>query len=304
MANKIQIRRGLYANLPVLDKGELGFSTDEKRVHIGDGTNNYELLTVSSSDVGVPSIDSAGSKLQFKILDKDGTLSANSDSRIPTQRATKTYVDNLISAANAMVYKGTLDCSSNPNYPAADAGWTYVVSVAGRIGGSSGLQVDVGDMLLCGTDSSAAGTQTDVGANWDIVEKNISGAVSGPASSVTNDFAFFDGTTGKVLKDSGVKLSTDGTLGSNSDSLIPTQKAVKTYALPKTHKISFGGDLNLGPTEINSDNIDVSLVTIPDLTADTYNNEATEIQPFEVDANGRVISIKTPKKIKIDGGQF
>jgi hypothetical protein len=40
----------------------------------------------------------------------------------------------------------------------------------------------------------------------------------------------FDGTTGNVLKDNSLSLSTDGTLASNSDSLIPSQKAVKTYA--------------------------------------------------------------------------
>jgi len=220
------------------------------------------------------------------------------------QKATKTYVDNLISAANAMVYKGTLDCSSNPNYPAADAGWTYVVSVAGRIGGASGLQVEVGDMLLCGTDGSAAGTQADVGANWNIVEKNISGAVSGPASSVSNDFALFDGTTGKVLKDSGVKLSTDGDLSDNSDSLIPTQKAVKTYAMSYGQTLKLDGDVTSSTTALHNGSIITTLKTMTGLTAGKYNDNASQIQPFDVDENGRITKMEAPIDIVIDGGGF
>lgn len=56
------------------------------------------------------------------------------------------------------------------------------------------------------------------------------GAVTGPASSTNNDIALFNGTTGQIIKDSGVQISTDGTFAANSDSLVPTQKAVKTYA--------------------------------------------------------------------------
>ena len=84
-----------------------------------------------------------------------------------------TLVNNLIASADAMVFKGLLDCSANPNYPAADAGWTYRVSVAGKIGGGSGTDVEVGDTLICAVDASSAGTQAAVGANWGIVQTNI-----------------------------------------------------------------------------------------------------------------------------------
>lgn len=43
MANLIQVKRGLYASLPTLAAGELGFSTDTYQVHIGDGAANHEL---------------------------------------------------------------------------------------------------------------------------------------------------------------------------------------------------------------------------------------------------------------------
>lgn len=74
---------------------------------------------------------------------------------------------------DAMVYKGAIDCSGTPNYPAADAGHTYKISVAGKLGGASGPVVAVGDTAICSVDGSAAGTHAVVGANWIILQTNI-----------------------------------------------------------------------------------------------------------------------------------
>lgn len=132
--------------------------------------------------------------------DTDGTLAANSDLRVATQKAVKTYADSLIAANDAMQYKGATDCSANPNYPAADAGHTYRVSVAGKIGGASGPNVEVGDIFICLTDGTSSGTQAGVGSNWNIIQSNLDGAVIGPASATDGYLALFDGTTGKLLK--------------------------------------------------------------------------------------------------------
>lgn len=57
----------------------------------------------------------------------------------------------------------------------------------------------------------------------------IDGAVVGPASSTSTNLTMFNGVTGKVIADSGVAVSTDGTMAANSDAKLPTEKAVKTY---------------------------------------------------------------------------
>lgn len=67
---------------------------------------------------------------------------------------------------------GDIDCSGNPNYPAATIGDIYRVSVAGKIGGASGYKVSVGDMIVCFT-TSVAGTQAAVGANWNIKQVGL-----------------------------------------------------------------------------------------------------------------------------------
>jgi len=121
-----------------------------------------------------------------------------------------TAINNGISSNQAMVYKGVLDCSTNPNYPSATVGWTYKVSVAGKIGGASGINVEVGDMVLCQT-TNAGGTQAAVGTSWNIIQSNIDGAITtADASSVANRIVIESGTTGKVYGQSLASVNAAG----------------------------------------------------------------------------------------------
>lgn len=123
-----------------------------------------------------------------------------------TQIATTAFVTAattaIIAASDAMVFKGVIDCSANPNYPAADRGHTYRVSLAGKIGGAIGVNVEVGDTLICLTDGTASGNHATVGVNWGIVQANLDGAVIGPATATDGYIVLFDGTTGKLIKNS------------------------------------------------------------------------------------------------------
>jgi len=104
-----------------------------------------------------------------------------------------------IVAGSALDYRGTIDCSGSPNYPAADAGDTYIVSVSGKIGGASGTVVAAGDMLICNTDETPAGTQAAVGAYWNILEKNVDFSnvtITGGTITGITDLAIADGGTG------------------------------------------------------------------------------------------------------------
>lgn len=47
MSRKIQIRRGLEINIPVLDTGELGFATDTRKVYIGTAETNVSIASSS-----------------------------------------------------------------------------------------------------------------------------------------------------------------------------------------------------------------------------------------------------------------
>jgi len=184
----------------------------------------------------------------------------------PTQNAVKVYADNLLGNANALIYKGVIDCSTNPNYPAADAGWMYIASIAGKIGGASGTDVEVGDMIICNTDGTVSGNQATVGQYWNIIQKNIIGAVTGPSSSVNNNVVFFDGVTGKIIKDSGLTLSGTNT-GDETTATIKTKLGAASSStdgyLTSTDWSTFNGKQNalsgtgfvkISGTTINYDN--------------------------------------------------
>ena len=137
-------------------------------------------------------------------FDTDGTLAANSDSKIATQKATKTYVDTMV--AGLLDYRGGYNASGNV-YPSSGGSGTagavmkgdmWIVSVVGTIDGTA---VQVGDSLIANID-----TPGQTASNWNILNANI--------SYVPEDLA---------------NKSTSTSLGS-SDTLYPTQNAVKTYA--------------------------------------------------------------------------
>jgi hypothetical protein len=126
------------------------------------------LLAISTGDVsGLGTVASLAS-------DTDTTLAANSDTRVATQKAVKAYVDN--SVAGLLDYKGGIACAANPNYPSALKGDAYNVTTAGKIGGASGKSVDIGDVVVATADN-AGGTEAAVGANWIVLEHNLTGAL-------------------------------------------------------------------------------------------------------------------------------
>lgn len=106
-----------------------------------------------------------------------------------TQIATTAFVKAAVDLAvtGLLDLKGSTDCSSNPNYPSASKGDTYLVSVAGKIGGASGKSVEVGDVYIASADN-AGGTEGSVGTSWFVIEHNIAGALvaSNNLSDLTN----------------------------------------------------------------------------------------------------------------------
>ena len=67
---------------------------------------------------------------------------------------------------------GSIDCSTNPNYPLASAGDIYRGSVAGNIGGVSGKPVSKYDLIMCIV-SAAAGNEAAVGSSWVVIPTKI-----------------------------------------------------------------------------------------------------------------------------------
>lgn len=114
-----------------------------------------------SSNVPIPLVPTANTHATSKkyVDDADADL--------------QSQIDDLELAIDAgLKTPEPIDCSSNPNYPASEPGDTYKVTVAGKIGGASGEDVEVGDLIIC-TTNNAGGTQAQVGQHFFIVQANI-----------------------------------------------------------------------------------------------------------------------------------
>lgn len=140
-----------------------------------------------------------------------------------TSVATTAFVKNAFTTNDAMVFKGTIGSSgaTTTALPATHSqGWTYKVITAGEY---AGQQCEIGDTIYCITDGTAANN-----AHWTVVQTNIDGAVIGPAESTVNNIAVFNGTTGKVISDSGITTTTTAPSNSSDNTMIPTSQAVWT----------------------------------------------------------------------------
>lgn len=135
------------------------------------------------------------------------TTLASSSTAIPTAAAVVAAIDNKIATADAMIYKGTLGTDGTVTKVPANGykvGWTYKVITAGTY---AGIKCKVGDMLIAINNGPISGT-TVVNADWTVVQANIDGAVTGPASATAGHIAVFDGATGKVIKDGTYTIAT------------------------------------------------------------------------------------------------
>lgn len=185
---KNELQNGVVQNLasapssPV--KGQIYYDTTLNKfgiwnntawVYLG-GANASDVVNTPAGNVSATDVQSAINELDTEkeaLTNKATDFSVLNNTKYPTTQAVKNLVDAVLGANDAMVYKGVIDASTNPNYPSADAGWTYKISVAGKIGGASGINVQVGDTIICSVDSTASGNQATVGANWFILQTNL-----------------------------------------------------------------------------------------------------------------------------------
>lgn len=229
------------------------------------GLGNVDNTADTAKPVSTAQQTALDLKLNTSYLDTDGTLAANSDTKIASQKAVKTYVDALIAAADAMVFKGVINASANPNYPLANAGWTYRISVAGKIGGAAGPNVQAGDILICITDGTAAGDHATVGANWGIVQNNIDGAL------ITTDI----GVT--VQAYSAILGAIAALTSAANDDIIQRKAGVftnRTMAQLKTDLVLVKADVGLGNVDNTSDatkNAAIATLTNKTLTSPVIN---------------------------------
>jgi len=233
-------------------------------------------VTVTKSDVGLGNVTNESKATMFASPAFTGTPTAPTaaTSTNNTQVATTAFVQAAVKAgmasADALVYKGTLDGStstfSGTLTPAADRGHVYKVTAPGYI---VGQKVEVGDMLICNTDSTPAATSdniSDVYPKWDIIQANLDGVVVGPTYAIDSRVAVFAGNTGKSIRDSGYTIGCSVPAGAKFTDT--------TY--------SAGTSSLLGLIKLGSD-------TVQSVAAGTPSATAGRTYPVQVNSSGQAV---------------
>ena len=127
---------------------------------------------------------------------------------ITSTYATKTELNALMAASDAMVFKGTLGTTNGATRSVPTqgylTGWTYKIVDGGTY---AGQVCEPGDLLIAITDGPESGTTVSNG-HWTVVQTNIDGAVTtSQTSSTSGSMAIFTGTSGKTI----TKVGTVGT---------------------------------------------------------------------------------------------
>ena len=192
------------------EQGVLYINTTDSTGSIYNGSTYqtvFENVTTKVNEVKEElqgEIDSLESELATKAPINNptftGTVTLANDPSADLEAVTKRYVDalfaNLVSTA-----PGIVNTSSPLPSTGYKAGEMYRVSEAGTYAGNA---CEIGDLIIVIKDHEEGSASN---ADFMVVQANINGAVTGPATATNLNIAVFDGSTGKVIKDGEVSIN-------------------------------------------------------------------------------------------------
>ncbi len=167
-------------------------------------------------------LDFDGGGATISEFSTDGTLSGDSDTAVPTEKAIKTYVDNATLAGTSG--------SSGSSGTSGIAGTSGTSGVAGT-SGTSGASGTSGTSGASGT-SGTSGTSPVTAGGTDNAIAIYDGTAAIQASSIIIDDINNMTAVNSITMAIGTNVnefSIDGEFLDDSDLAVPTEKAVKTY---------------------------------------------------------------------------
>ena len=253
MASLIQIRRGTLAQWqaanPVLSNGEITFVTDENKIKIGNGTNNWSSLPYLEAAIDPDSIvlgqDTTGSYVE--IIDGGNGISiSGSGSESASVTITNTGVLSLLGTENEITVSASagditlsLPSTINANTTGSAASLTTsrTISLGGDLSGSASFNGTENITINATVDSqssvnSIVGTENEISVSASVgditlsLPETINANTTGTAASLTTSriielsgdisgSASFDGSASvsinATIQPNSVALSTDTT---------------------------------------------------------------------------------------------
>jgi hypothetical protein len=203
MATQIQLRNGTAsawttAN-PTLAIGELGVETDTGKFKVGTGASAWTSLTYATGFTYRGNWVSGTSYVVNDIVYYTGTgggtyiCTTNTSSATAPPSLTGSWGKIALTGVDGVTFTWKGAWASGTSYAAND-----VVSQSGS-------------SYICILAASGSGQSPTNTTYWSLLAS--AGAMTGPVSSVNNNIAVFNGTSGATLKDSGVSYTSFATTG-------------------------------------------------------------------------------------------
>jgi hypothetical protein len=253
----LQVKRGLFVNLPALRAGEPGFTTDQYDLYLGTGAGT----TASNQFYGSSRYwtrENATNAAEFKFVDKDGTNGVSLRApavvttpvtyTLPEGGATQGHFLRL-GSAGALEWASVTAGASFTGATLTDTTFSGISTFSGAIDANAGLDVTGGS-----TFDSISVTGVGTIATADINGGNIDNTVIGSGTASAGTF-----TQLNYSNSSTSGISTVGSLYLGADEILTAPGGTVTLsnidAIDAVTKATLEASLALDPNDFNSLNV-------------------------------------------------
>jgi hypothetical protein len=253
----LQVKRGLFVNLPALRAGEPGFTTDKYDLYLGTGAGT----TASNQFYGSSRYwtrENGSNAAEFKFVDKDGTngVSLRAPATVntpvaytlPDGGATQGHYLRL-GSAGVLEWASVTEGASFDNATLTNATFSGISTFNGLIEADAGLDV-TGHTELDSLNVSGIGTIATADINGGNIDGTVIGASSAAAGTFT-ELAYDNSTTSGI--------STVGSLYVGSDEVLSAPGGTVTLsnidAIDETTRLTLESALSLDPNDFDSLNV-------------------------------------------------
>lgn len=208
MARKLQIKRGSKANLPALDKGELGLALDTNELFVGGDTANQQIAMKTA-------VDSTISNLQTQLSGKAPASHTHTASQLTDTMPIAKGGTGATTAAAAL---------TNLGLTASGAELNYNKGVTGPV------QTQLNGKQATVTGGASSITANNLAANMALVS-DAAGKVQ--ASAVTGaELGYLDGVTGNVQTQINGRAPTVHSHSGLASAAVPLNADLNSYTTP------------------------------------------------------------------------